>query len=132
MSQAKVAFISGPIDTGPKTEFFHTHYTAPINAAISAGHSFVLGPIPSGVDAEALAYLLLHPVDPARITIFMTIGEDLAWGKSFRDRGVNVHVLEDRMATTENRDAAMTEASDYDILKWRTEDEARAFYGRGP
>ncbi|KAL4993290.1 hypothetical protein BDV10DRAFT_179454 [Aspergillus recurvatus] len=60
----------------------------------------------------------------------MTMSEDNAWGKAFRERGVNVHVLEDRQATTQNRDAAMTAASDYDILRWRTEDEAKEFYGQ--
>ncbi|KAL4904091.1 hypothetical protein BDW74DRAFT_155083 [Aspergillus multicolor] len=59
----------------------------------------------------------------------MTIGEDSAWGNNFRDQGVNVHVLQDRLATTQNRDVAMTAASDYDILRWRTDDEAREFYG---
>lgn len=60
----------------------------------------------------------------------MTPAEDHAWGKIFRDRGVNVHVLENLAASTQDRDAAMTAASDYDILCWRTEDEARVFYGR--
>ncbi|KAL2833863.1 hypothetical protein BDW59DRAFT_179504 [Aspergillus cavernicola] len=127
----QVAFISGPIDTGPNAEFFHTHYTPRINAAIAADHTFVIGPILSGVDADALYYLLDYPIAPSRTTIFMTIGEDRAWGTEFRRRGVNVFVLEDLTATTGNRDAAMTEASTYDILRWRTEDEARALYGAG-
>ncbi|KAL3436082.1 hypothetical protein BDV09DRAFT_184470 [Aspergillus tetrazonus] len=113
---SKVAFISGPIDTGPD------------NVAIAAAHDFVIGPILSGVDADALDYLLNYPIAPSRITIFMTIAEDSAWGKIFRARGVNVFVLEDRQATAQNRDAAMTAASDYDILRWRTEEEAREFY----
>ncbi|KAL4757303.1 uncharacterized protein BDW70DRAFT_153444 [Aspergillus foveolatus] len=126
---SKVAFISGPIDTGPDNVYFRTHYVKPINAAIAAGHDFVIGPILSGVDADALDYLLNYPIAPSRITIFMTIAEDSAWGNIFRARGVNVFVLEDRLATTQNRDAAMTAASDYDILRWRTDEEAREFYG---
>jgi hypothetical protein len=126
---SKVAFISGPIDTGPDNVYFRTHYVQPINAAIAAGHDFVIGPILSGVDADALDYLLNYPIAPSRITIFMTIAEDSAWGNIFRARGVNVFVLEGRQATTQNRDAAMTAASDYDILRWRTEEEAREFYG---
>ncbi|KAL4746364.1 hypothetical protein BDW72DRAFT_210506 [Aspergillus terricola var. indicus] len=125
----KVAFISGPIDTGPDKIYFRTHYVQPINAAIAAGHDFVIGPILSGVDADALDYLLNYPIAPSQITIFMTIAENSAWGNAFRARAVNVYVLEDRQATTQNRDAAMTAASDYDILKWRTEEEAREFYG---
>ncbi|RDW84127.1 uncharacterized protein DSM5745_04453 [Aspergillus mulundensis] len=129
MKKGKVAFISGPIDTGPDKAYFHTHYVQPINDAIAAGHDFVIGPILSGVDADALEYLLNYHITPSRITIFMTIGEDNAWGKHFREKGVNVHVLEDRLATTQNRDAAMTAASDYDILRWRTDEEAKEFYG---
>ncbi|KAL4915379.1 hypothetical protein BDW62DRAFT_219400 [Aspergillus aurantiobrunneus] len=127
--QPKVAFISGPIDTGPNSIFFHTHYKPDIDAAIAAGHNFVIGPITSGVDADSLSYLLDYPISPSRITIFMTVGEDRAWGDQFRRRNVNVHVLEDITATSQNRDAAMTAASQYDILRWRTEDEAREFYG---
>lgn len=33
------------------------------------------------------------------------------------------------MANSQNRDAEMTAQSDYDILRWRTENEARRFYG---
>ncbi|KAL3479618.1 hypothetical protein BJX99DRAFT_66680 [Aspergillus californicus] len=124
-----VAFISGPVDTGPNEIFFHTHYVPQIDAAIAAGHAFIIGPITSGVDADALDYLLRFPVAPGRITIFMTSGEDRAWGEGFRRRGVKTCVLEDLSATSRIRDAAMTEASTYDILRWRTEDEARALYG---
>ncbi|KAL2864001.1 uncharacterized protein BJX67DRAFT_362214 [Aspergillus lucknowensis] len=125
----KVAFISGPIDTGPDAMFFKTHYIPLIDTAIAAGHNFVIGPILSGADADALDYLLSHPISPTRITIFMTIAEDQAWGSEFRRRGVNTIVLDDPAATSRNRDAAMTNASDYDILRWRTEEEAREFYG---
>ncbi|KAL6234048.1 hypothetical protein BDW75DRAFT_213348 [Aspergillus navahoensis] len=125
----RVAFISGPVDTGPDNIYFRSHYVQPINAAITAGHNFVIGPILSGVDTDALDYLLNYPISPLRITIFMTMSEDNAWGSTFRERGVNVHVLQDRQATAQNRDAAMTAASDYDILRWRTEDEAKEFYG---
>jgi len=33
--------------------------------------------------------------------------------------------------TTRQRDEKMTEDSDYDILRYRTEDEAKEFYGSG-
>ncbi|KAL4954524.1 hypothetical protein BDW69DRAFT_163007 [Aspergillus filifer] len=126
----QVAFISGPIDTGPDAIYFKTHYITPLKAAIESGHNFIIGPILSGVDADALNYLLYYPIDPKRITIFMTIGEDRAWGDGFRARGVNTHVLPDSRATTGMRDEAMTEASDYDILRFRTDDEGRLFYGK--
>ncbi|KAL2835286.1 hypothetical protein BDW59DRAFT_168521 [Aspergillus cavernicola] len=127
--ETKVAFISGPINTGPDAAYFHTHYKAEIDIAIAAGHAFVIGPITTGVDADALSYLQGYPILPSRITIFLTPSEDRAWGDEFRSRNVNVHVLEDITATSQNRDAAMTAASDYDILRWRTEDEAREVYG---
>ncbi|KAK2764952.1 hypothetical protein FQN54_008651 [Arachnomyces sp. PD_36] len=128
-SSPGVAFISGPIDTGPDSIYFKTHYIPLINNAITAGHNFVIGPIP-GVDANALDYLLSYPISPTRITIFMTPGENHAWGDEFRRRGVNTHVLEDLTATTRMRDAEMTRMSDYDILRCRTEEEAREFYGK--
>lgn len=125
----QIAFISGPLDTGPDKSYFTTHYKPHIDTAISLGQNFVIGPIPSGIDADALEYLLGYPISPSRITIFMTFGEDKAWGEEFRDQGVNVYVLEDITANSQNRDAEMTAKSDYDILRWRTEDEARMFYG---
>lgn len=125
----RIAFISGPIDTGPDEAYFNTHYKPHIDTAINSGHNFVIGPITSGIDADALTYLLEYPISPSRITVFMTVAEDNAWGQGFRDRGVNVYVLEDIMATSQNRDAEMTAQSDYDILRWRTENEARRFYG---
>ncbi|KAL2810559.1 hypothetical protein BJX63DRAFT_315270 [Aspergillus granulosus] len=128
-SNHKTAFISGPLDTGPESDFFTKYYVPSLKIAIAAGHSFVIGPIRSGVDAEALDYLLHYPISPARITIYMTHSEDGAWGRMFQTRGVNVVVLGDLQATTGMRDARMTAESDYDILRWRTEREAREFYG---
>ncbi|BCS25445.1 uncharacterized protein APUU_50156A [Aspergillus puulaauensis] len=128
-TKPRVVFISGPIDTGPDKSYFTTHYKPPIDTAIASGHNFVIGPITSGIDADALTYLLEYPISPSRITIFMTVGEDKAWGQQFRDKGVNVYVLEDIMANSQNRDAEMTAKSDYDVLRWRTENEAKRFYG---
>ncbi|KAJ0420264.1 hypothetical protein BJY00DRAFT_313203 [Aspergillus carlsbadensis] len=125
----KTAFISGPTDTGPNATFFEKHYIPSLHTAIAAGHDFIIGPILSGVDSDALDYLLSFPIAPSRITIYMTYSENKAWGQLFRDRGVRVLVLEDVSATTAMRDARMTADSDYDILRWRTEEEARAFYG---
>ncbi|KAL2844959.1 hypothetical protein BJX68DRAFT_269488 [Aspergillus pseudodeflectus] len=128
-SRPKTAFISGPTDTGPDQVFFAKHYIPALNTAIAAGHNFIIGPILSGVDADALDYLLSYPIPPSRVTIYMTHSENVAWGKLFRERGVRVFVLEDISATTAMRDARMTADSDYDILRWRTEEEARGFYG---
>lgn len=123
-----VAFISGPINTGSDGHYFHTHYAPKITEAIKHGDDFVIGPIPSGVDAEALDYLLAYPVAPTRITIFVTPAEEVMWGAHFRARGVHLHVVDGQMSR--ERDAALTSASDYDILRLRTDDEAQAFYGQ--
>ncbi|PLB35396.1 uncharacterized protein BDW47DRAFT_128191 [Aspergillus candidus] len=130
MPKPEVAFISGPIDTGPRAEYFKTHYVAPIDAAIARDHRFVIGPIPSGVDADTLDYLLAYPVEPSRITVFVTGTEDQTAGDGFRARGVNVQVVGDRTTLPRERDAAMTAASTYDILRIRTEEEAQELYGR--
>lgn len=123
----EIAFISGPINSGPNGVYFHTHYVPHIQQAIEKGHEFIIGPIPSGIDADALDYLLAYPVAPGRITIFVTPAEEATFGPRFRARSVNLQVVESQM--TRDRDAAMTQASTYDILRVRTTEEARAFYG---
>ncbi|KAL1600790.1 hypothetical protein SLS60_007178 [Paraconiothyrium brasiliense] len=47
-----------------------------------------------------------------------------------KDLSVNVHRVEDAI-TTQDRDAAMTRDSDYDILRYLTEEEAKKLYGEG-
>lgn len=125
--QREIAFISGPIDTGPNETYFHEYYLPRIQQAIARGDEFVIGPIPSGVDADALRYLLAYPVSPSRITIFVNAAEDGMWGAGFRALGVNVQRVE--CQTTRERDTALTNASTYDILRVRTRPEAQAFYG---
>lgn len=125
----EIAFISGPLDIGPDNTYFRTHYVPQINAAIERGHRFVIGPV-AGVDRAALDYLLAYPIPPSHITIFVTPTEDLLMGDEFRSRAVNVHVVEGGPnMTTRDRDAAMTRASSYDILRWRRRKEAKEFYG---
>ncbi|KAE8403332.1 hypothetical protein BDV37DRAFT_250771, partial [Aspergillus pseudonomiae] len=127
---AETAFISGPVDTGPDNTYFHTHYVPRINAAIDRGHRFVIGPV-TGVDRAALDYLLAYPIPPSHITIFVTPTENILMGDEFRARAVNVHVVDGcRNMTTRERDAAMTRASTYDILRWRPRTESREFYGQ--
>ncbi|KAF2263996.1 hypothetical protein CC78DRAFT_421879, partial [Lojkania enalia] len=122
------AFISGPLD--PSLEYFAQYYISRIDAAIHAGHDFVIGPV-DGVDAMALDYLLSREVDPQRITIYMANFEfrDEARRQALEKRDVKVQMVGDIGATTRERDAKMTENSDYDILRYRTEKEAKALYG---
>ncbi|GFN11702.1 hypothetical protein AtubIFM56815_009242 [Aspergillus tubingensis] len=124
---SQTAFISGPINTGPNEAYFHSHYPPLLTAAIARNDSFVLGPLPYGVDSDALSYLLQYPVSPTKITVFVTSQEDGLWGLQLRALGVNIHVVEGN--STRDRDAAMTAASTYDILRIRPEEEAREVYG---
>ena len=127
-ARPEIAFISGPIDTGFGELYFHTYYVPRIQRAVERGDHFVIGPIPTGVDADALAYLLAYPVSPTRITIFVTSAEHGMWGAHFRASGIHVHVVNGQ--TSSERDAALTQSSTYDILRVRTRKEAKAFYGK--
>ena len=123
----KVAFISGPIDVNE--EYFEEYYESPILAAIEEGHSFVLGPV-YGVDTMALNFLLERDVDPSRISIYMAGFEynNIQRRRRYTSLGVNV-VKAPSAKTTALRDAAMTAVSDYDILRYRSEEESREVYG---
>ncbi|KAJ6535915.1 hypothetical protein DFH09DRAFT_819123, partial [Mycena vulgaris] len=125
----RTAFISGPL--APSPTYFAEHYQPRLDAAIAQGHSFVLGPS-AGIDTLALEYLLQRGVPPSRVTVFLSQSEGKLpqWHKfadALRAKGVAVVVA--GTGHTE-RDAAMTAASDYDILQYRTEAECRALYGR--
>ncbi|KAF7297624.1 hypothetical protein MKEN_01385400 [Mycena kentingensis (nom. inval.)] len=123
-SSVPTAFISGPLE--PTSAFFSTHYTPRIAHAVAAGHSFVLGPS-RGTDALALTHLLESGVSPQRITVFLRESESKQrWAGRFRAQGVRIVVSG---KTHMERDAAMTAASDYDILWYLTETEARVLYG---
>lgn len=126
-SKRATAFISGPLD--PTQEYFNLHYKPKIDAAISENHDFIIGPV-RGIDALALQYLISQDVSPSRITIYMASFEyaSITWRNSFTHLGVNVFCVEEGV-TTRDRDAAMTRDSDYDILRYRSEAEAKEAYG---
>lgn len=89
----------------------------------------MIGPV-AGIDTLSLHYLLSKNIDPLRITIYMAHFEYLStrWRSPNISLGVNVRDVEDAV-TTRDRDAAMTRDSDYDILRYRTEEEAKMLYG---
>ncbi|KAJ7176488.1 hypothetical protein C8R46DRAFT_890236 [Mycena filopes] len=118
----RIAFISGPL--APSPTYFAEHYAPRLDAAISQGHAFIVGPS-RGVDANTLRYLLQKGVPPLRITVFLSQSER-ARRKEFAAQGVTV-VVAGRGHTA--RDAAMTAASDYDILRYHTDAECRLLYG---
>ncbi|KAF8208459.1 hypothetical protein K438DRAFT_2012521 [Mycena galopus ATCC 62051] len=123
---SQTAFISGPIDVD--MTYFATHYQARIDAAAAAGHAFVMGPV-TGIDTLALYYLAEH-VDRKKITVYMAPFEyaSARWRGQYEKLGVNVEEVVDAK-TTRERDAAMTRDSDYDILRYRTEEDAKELYG---
>jgi hypothetical protein len=126
----RTAFISGPLDA--TDEYFTLYYKDAIDGAIQAGHRFVVGPV-AGIDTLALAYLLAQKIEPGRVTVYMAHFEhampDLR--RHFEDMGIGTKRVGDMGATTRDRDAKMTEDSDYDILRYRTEQEAKTQYGSG-
>lgn len=125
-SAARTAFVSGPIT--PAADYFGKYYRARIDEAIVAGDCFVVGPVP-GIDTEAL-YYLAERIPANRITVYLAnfeeelVRNDLEW---FEDKGGNIHI--EGLSTAE-RDAAMTRDSDYDILRYLTEEEAKEEYGK--
>ncbi|KAF8157804.1 hypothetical protein B0H34DRAFT_428925 [Crassisporium funariophilum] len=120
-----IAFISGPMTQGP--DYFSLHYKPKIDAAIAAGHSFIMGLDP-GMDLISLKYLVDQGVDLSRITVYLTnfeyriFARHIRWyldlGGKIQYRGINI----------EDRDAAMTRESDYDILRYMTIDEQKEHY----
>ena len=123
-----VAFVSGPLEVEPGD--FETHYASRIQKAIKEGHLFVLGPS-RGTDTLAFEFLRNSGVPANRIQVYLSSREDtLIKGnfKQFEQEGGSVVMVEG--GHTE-RDEAMTRASHYDILRYRSEEECLAFYGAG-
>ncbi|CAN8105718.1 unnamed protein product [Discula destructiva] len=150
-----VALISGHTDLS--TADFQAHYIPQLEAALAAGHRFILGDA-AGVDTLALAHLLSADVQArhggggggdvvSRITVYPSRqGPNIAKLRGLGLGGVvppddpslqverTVGVVpragrDARRWQHVQRDANMTAASDYDILYVRTDDESRALYG---
>ena len=136
--------ISGHMDLS--AEEFARGYHAPLDDAIARGDSFVLGDA-KGVDEQALTYMLARDASAARrVTVYASRPANVARLERLGVQVVLVSELRQPSATSSSsrgrkggrgagrqihlqRDAMMTEASDYDILWVRTEAEARALYG---
>jgi len=118
--------ISGHVDL--TTTEFKAHYEEKILAAIQANHKFIVGSARGG-DLMGLQCLLEHKVDPSNITVycFNQGQDDLEVAKSFQTTyGVLTKV---GYSSYTNRDKAMTDESDEDILWVRSSDECKAMYG---
>lgn len=121
-----VAFVSGHLDATPA--YFASHYVPQLDAAIANAHRFVLG-ASAGIDTIALSYLLAHQVPPSDVTVYLHRGQESVLRPRLADferRGGNVVVAG---ATHTERDHACTHASHYDVLRYRSLDEARQLYG---
>ncbi|TFK38707.1 hypothetical protein BDQ12DRAFT_97802 [Crucibulum laeve] len=126
LNQPVIAHISGSVEAD--ATYFEQHYAARIQKACEDGHSFVIGPS-RGIDTLAFNFLRDCLVSPARITVYLNHKEAPRLRhqfKSFEIEGGNVIVISG--GHTE-RDEAMTRASHYDILRYRTEVECRTLYG---
>ncbi|KAJ7582571.1 hypothetical protein C8J56DRAFT_1167656 [Mycena floridula] len=122
----KIAFISGHLD--PTPSYFSDFYTPALNKAIAEGHHFVCGPS-TGVDTLALSHLLSSGVSASDITIFMHRGEELAMRPKFAQFERQGGRLRVSGRNHTERDESLTRHSHYDILRYRTDVEALAFYG---
>ncbi len=132
-SRTPTAFISGHMEITPQE--FTQHYEPRLHDALALGHHFVIGDA-KGVDASALAYLLAqehnYPDVQQRITVHVSRPGQLGRYQAMGVRTVCTterYDKRDPRARHLNRDAGMTQASDYDILWARTEREEKAMYG---
>ncbi|KIM39002.1 hypothetical protein M413DRAFT_447364 [Hebeloma cylindrosporum] len=121
-----IAFISGPLERDPA--YFERYYASRILKAIRAGHMFVLG-CSRGTDTIAYNFLGRYGVVTSRIRIYMNSSEETQIRgafKQFEQAGGSVVIVK---GGHEERDEAMTRASHYDILRYRTESECQSRYG---
>jgi len=121
-----IAFISGPSDID--AAYFEAHYVPAIRRAITQGHRFIIGPSP-GVDTLAFKYLRNSRLPSSRISLYLNADEETKLKpvfKGFEETGGSLVMVKGGHA---QRDEAMTRASHYDILRYRTEEECQAFYG---
>lgn len=121
---------------------FTQNYAAPLDAAIAQGDNFIMSNA-GGADTMGLAYLDSHGVSPDRITIYLhtpqpnrrlnatqTRINSLRFGsdveEAYKKKGYKCKVVQ---GFHTERDAVMTEESDYDILWIRSDEDTRKLYG---
>ena len=118
------AFVSGHVDID-ETEFL-AHYADRLDAAIAAGHSFVLGNA-QGTDTLALRYLLsaLGQEADARVRVAF-------YSAYMQPSDYDIPpaaLIPQTFTSNAKRDAYLTQISDYDIAWVRSEAASRALYG---
>lgn len=121
----QTAFISG--HTQITEEEFEAHYRGKLDEAIRQGHRFVAGDAP-GVDTGAVRYLLMRGVPPQDITVYTYRKTDPV--QELAKVGITqVTIMPGPWSSYTQRDAQMTEDSDYDIAWVRSVEESRIMYG---
>ncbi|OCK86117.1 hypothetical protein K432DRAFT_377071 [Lepidopterella palustris CBS 459.81] len=140
LGRPRTAFVSGHIDI--TSSQFTENYSAGLDAAIANGDNFIMSNA-GGADTMALAYLRAHNVSPDRITIYMHTPRpnqklngtqvrinSTRLGKAVEEKyakeGYGFKVVKGYHT---ERDTAMTEDSDYDILWVRSEGDTKKLYG---
>ncbi|KDR68776.1 hypothetical protein GALMADRAFT_78069 [Galerina marginata CBS 339.88] len=122
----QIAFISGPLEANE--EYFNMHYLPKLRDAVDKGHLFIIGPS-RGIDSLSFDYLRKSGVPASRIRLYLNTSEETRLSRHFkRFEEVGGALVIVKGSHTE-RDEAMTRASHYDILRYRTEEECRALYG---
>lgn len=113
------AFISGHLDL--TIQEFNQNYIPAIDAALLSGCSFVLGDA-MGCDSIAQTYLLNKITDykTDRVTVYHMFD---------KPRNSLFHHHCGGFTTDEDRDAAMTHISDFDIAWFRSEQAQKEIYG---
>jgi hypothetical protein len=106
-----VAYISGHLDL--TEEEFLLHYQPEINKSYLAGHKFVVGDA-RGADYFAQEYLANYLIIPSRVTVYHMFTNPRHCCGSVSNEGHEFSTL-GGFSSDEERDAAMTRDSDYDI-----------------
>lgn len=106
-----VAYISGHTDL-TEAEFL-LHYQPLINEAYLAGHHFVVGDA-KGADYFAQEYLANYLVIPSRVVVYHMLTDPRHFYVSKSEDGHEFSTV-GGFKSDEERDAAMTKASTYDI-----------------
>ena len=119
---AQRTFISGYKDLTQAQ--FNSFYRAALDEAINIGDTFLLS-TDSGASQMALAYLKAKNVEPRRITIYLATHSMHSMAEkdqraSFESDAYHVVMVE---GSVDDRDAAMTDASDSDLLWLKASDK---------
>lgn len=99
-----IAYISGHLDLTESE--FEKHYIGNIIGSALMCDSFVIGDA-KGTDLLAQKYLIMNGIDPDKVTIYHMLDKPRNTQLGYKLKG--------GFKSDEERDAAMTAASDYDI-----------------